>query len=151
MKKIALLLGLVLSLTATAKGQGCTFNFSVVWKDQLDNVRQGLSSDDQKWFQKKIAKKYPGFCYSDPSSSVAMMFFISEVAGTKLIDGTEHSRPTFNLSFEKRDGDKFVIIHNFSEQDCPICHPQHDVIEDALKWIHSGGMTDPKQGVLPPG
>jgi hypothetical protein len=149
MKRLALILGLTLSFTATATGQGCKVNFSVVWKDKLDNVRQGLSAADLKWFQKKLAKKYPGVCYSDPSPSVALMFFISEVPGTRVIDGTEYSRPTFNLSLERRDGDKFIVVHSFSQRDCAICHPQHDVIEDAVKWIHSGGMTDPKQGVVP--
>jgi len=150
MKSLALVFGLTLSLTATAAGQGCEANFTVVWKDQLNNVRQGLSADDLKWFQKKMAKKYPGVCYSDPSPSVPLTFFISEVPGTKVIDGTEHSRPTFYLSLERRNGDKFVVLHTFSQRDCPICHPQHDVIEDAVKWIHNGGMTDPKQGVVPP-
>src|ERR1700722_11995417 len=146
MKRLALLLGLILSFAVTAMGQDCTLKFTVVWKNKLKNLRQGLSSSDLKWFEEKMAKKYPGICYSDPSPSVTFVFFISEVPDTKIIDGTEHYRPTFNLSFEKQDGDKFVVIHNFAEQDCPICHPQHGVIEDAVKWIHGGGMTDPKQG-----
>jgi len=150
MEKLALALGLTLLLTGRANGQGCKLNFSVVWTDQLNNTRQGLSADDLKWFQKKMAKKYPDVCYSDPSPSVPLVFFISQAPGTRVIDGTEYPRPTFYLSLETRDGDKFVVIHNFSERDCPICHPQHGVIEDAVKWIHDGGMTDSKQGVVTP-
>lgn len=150
MNKLALVLGATIFVTGIVKGQACKVNFSVVWQDKLNNVRQGLSADDLKWFQRKTTKKYPGICYSAPSPSVPLVFFISEVSGTRVIDGTEYARPTFILSLERRDGDKFTVLHNFSEQDCPICHPQHDVIEDALKWIHSGGLTDTKQAVATP-
>jgi hypothetical protein len=30
-------------------------------------------------------------------------------------------------------------------------HPVHAVIEDALKWVNAGGLTDPKQSILQPG
>jgi len=150
MKKLALGLGLMALLASVARGQTCKVSFSVVWKDQLNNTRQGLSASDLIWFQKKMAKKYPDVCYLEPSAPLHLVFSISEVPGTKMIDGTEYSRPTFQLSLGRREGDKFVALHSFSERDCPICHPQHDVMEDALKWIHSGGITDKSQGVEVP-
>jgi hypothetical protein len=29
------------------------------------------------------------------------------------------------------------------------CHPEQKLLEDAIKWLHDGGLTDPKQTVLP--
>jgi len=52
----------------------------------------------------------------------------------------------------------WTVLHNF--QGKTLCramygmcisnrHPRHALIEDALKWMHAGGLTDPLQGVQP--
>jgi TPR repeat protein len=69
----------------------CT-SFTVVTKDTLKNVKQGLSADDLKWFHDKIAKNYPGVCYSDPSPSVPIIFLITVTPDT--YHGTTIERQT---------------------------------------------------------
>jgi hypothetical protein len=59
-----------------AQTKPCTY-FTVVTQDKLNNVKQGLSSQDVKWFRKSIAKKYPGVCYAEPSPSVPIIFVIT--------------------------------------------------------------------------
>jgi hypothetical protein len=127
--------------------QSCKTKFTVVSKDSLDNVSQDLPAKDVEWFQKKIAKKYPDVCYVAYSPGAPIVFLIDQVAATKVIDGTEDSRPIFYLHLQSATSGHMVVIHNFSAQDCPICHPQHEVIENAVKWIHDGGLTDSTQGM----
>lgn len=61
---------------ASAQGKPACTNFTVVTQDNLNNINEGLSADDAKWFQKKIAKKYPGACYAVPASTVPVLFRI---------------------------------------------------------------------------
>ena len=56
--------------------QPCT-SFTVVTRDKLGNVKEGLSADDVKWFQNGIAKEFPGVCYKAPAPTVPVVFFIT--------------------------------------------------------------------------
>lgn len=68
--------------------------------------------------------------------------------------------PLFTLSIETREAPgRFKVLHNFLRKGiCPtlygICmknrHPNRGIIEDAVKWIHNGGLGDPLQSVLVP-
>ena len=60
-----------------ACGQECKVNSSVVWRDQLNNLNQYLGPKDVKWFDSKLAKKYPGVCYRVPNPDVPVVFFIA--------------------------------------------------------------------------
>lgn len=156
MWKTHLALSCLILLLASAPCRGqqngpCKIAFSVVTQDQLDNIHQGLSDDDLKWLRKKVEGKYPGICYVPPDTSVPYVFFISVEDSKVLIDGTTSNRPMFVLSFERKEHEgKFTVLHNFRETDCPICHPKHAVIEDAVKWIAAGGMNDQLQSVPSP-
>jgi hypothetical protein len=55
---------------------GCTY-FTVVTQDKLNNIKQGLSPDDVKWFHKEIAEKYPGVCYAAPAPTVPVVFYVT--------------------------------------------------------------------------
>jgi hypothetical protein len=67
--------------------------------------------------------------------------------------------PIFTLSIEKKQPDgSLKVMHNVERKGlCPTIaftcvanrHPDIGIIEDAVKWIHGGGLTDPKQGVAP--
>lgn len=75
----------------------CT-SFTVVTKDKLDNVKQGLSADDVKWFQKSLAKKYPGVCYAEPAPTVPVVFYVTVTPdvyhGTQVVNHrSTHSDP----------------------------------------------------------
>lgn len=61
---------------APAQAQHCTY-FTVVTVDKLNNVKQGLSADGLRWFEKNLAKKYPGACYVAPVPSVPIIFYIT--------------------------------------------------------------------------
>jgi len=186
---------------ASAQPKPSCTPFTVVTKDKLNNITQGLSPDDVKWFRQKVAKKYPGACYVEPTPTVAVVFFITVTPdvyhGTRVVNDTStHSDPVsgtvteqdgstsqvsgtvettttsstavpysvpygiYTLSVERRRSDgKFDVARRFQQKGLyntlygiPLGgkghHPVHTVIEDAAKWINSGGLSDPLQGVL---
>src|SRR5271157_2744856 len=77
---------------ASAQTKPSCTSFTVVTQDKLNNVKQGLSTDDVKWFQKKVAKKYPSVCYADPAPTVAIVFYITVTPdvyhGTRVVSQT---------------------------------------------------------------
>ncbi len=178
----------------------CTY-FTVVTKDKLNNTKQGLSAADLKWFQQKLAKKYPAVCYAAPAPTVPIVFFITVAPdvyhGTRIVNNqTTHSDPVsgtvtdqdgntsqvngtvrttttsstavpysvpygiYTLSVERRHSDgNFDVAHRFQQRGLystlygiPLGgkghHPVHTVIEDAARWINSGGLTDTLQSVV---
>jgi hypothetical protein len=178
----------------------CTY-FTVVTQDKLNNVKQGLSADDVKWFQKSFAKKYPSVCYAEPAATVPVVFYITVTPdvyhGTRVVSQTStHSDPVsgtvteqdgstsqvsgtvestttsstavpysveygiYTLSVERRKSDgQFEVVHRFQQKGLyyklygiPLGgrghHPVHAVIDDAAKWLSSGGLTDPKQSAF---
>src|SRR5712691_2956434 len=85
----------------------CTY-FTVVTQDKLNNVKQGLSPDDAKWFQNTFTKKYPGICYADPAPTVPIVFSITVTPdvyhGTRVVQSTStHSNPV-NGTVTDQDG-----------------------------------------------
>ena len=81
-----------LAAGASAQTKVSCANFTVVVKDKLNNVKEGLSAGDAKWFREKIANKYPGACYVDPTPTVSIMFYITITPdiyhGTKIVNET---------------------------------------------------------------
>ncbi len=191
MKRIGLAFGLMLFLTGTATSQTCKVKFSVVWKDQLNNIRQGLSEKEEKDLKKTITKKYPEICYASPAAGLPVVFFISisseqyetservrtsgtvtdpdgNASGTTEATTTvpvQRTRPVFTLSIETPQSDgSFKVMHTVREVGCHAglagaivgvqlfakCRSGQLVIEDAVKWIHAGGLTDSTQTVLTP-
>ena len=86
--------------TAVAAGQSpgpCT-QFTVLTQDKLQNVKPGLSKEDQKWFREKVEKKNPSVCYVDPAPNVSLVFVIivtpDTYHGTRIVHDTEtHDSP----------------------------------------------------------
>ncbi len=64
-------------LRAQRKDLPCAVKFSVAVQDALGNVDIGLSPEDQKWFAKKVMKRYPGVCYVEQEANVGTWFYIS--------------------------------------------------------------------------
>lgn len=197
---------LLLSASCFAQS-ACTTYFTVVLKDRLNNVKQGLSAEDQKWFQSKMVKKYSGLCYAPPAPSIPLVLYVwaapATYHGNRVItDTATHSAPVsgtvtddtvgsptygqevgtiqgqtetttsssavvpysvdylvLTLSVERRNpAGGFTVLHNFQGKTLcramyGVCisnrHPRHALIEDALKWIHAGGLSDPMQSVQP--
>ncbi|MGA2435467.1 MAG: hypothetical protein ABSG25_09290 [Bryobacteraceae bacterium] len=174
--------------------------FTVVVKDTLDNIKQGLTAEDAKWFEKALAKKYPDVCYVPPSSTVPLIFYITVTPatyhGTRVVGSTStHSDPVsgtvteqdgstsqvegtvettttsssavpysfdygiYTLHLERRLSDgNFEVVHRFQQKGIyrtmygiPLGgrghHPVRALIEDAAKWINSGGLADTMQSV----
>ncbi len=136
---------------------------TLVLKDHLGNITQGLSPKDQKWFESDIAKKY-NLRYVQPSpdvASTALVFFVTQTAG-EAYDTDNNGRTTpaeygiYTLAVERKIADgKFEVLHTFQQSGIYMRiygipkgkghHPVHAVIEYAAKWISKGGLTDPMQ------
>ena len=70
----------------------------MVTGDTLNNVKQRLSTDDVKWFEKTFAQKYPGICYAEPAPTIPIVFNITVTPdvyrGARFINQTAtHSDP----------------------------------------------------------
>lgn len=177
-------------------------NFTVVQQDTLKNIRQGLSNEQLKWFDKKLQKEYPDVCYVAPGPNVRLAFYITvtpdvyhgtrvetnsethnnPVSGTITnpdgstsdMDGTVRTTTTsstavpytvpygiYTLTVETSEGsDKWKARHRFQQRGLyhtlygiPLGgkghHPNRTVIEEAMKWIHEGGLTNPLETVAP--
>jgi hypothetical protein len=87
----------LLSLSALAQSNvPCKVTFSVVVKDDLNNMHQGFGPKTLDWYQKKMVKKYPGVCYSQSASPVVLFFSSSPAVyhGVKQYSTTEtHNDP----------------------------------------------------------
>lgn len=80
---------LLLLLSSLSFAQ-CKVTFSVVAKDDLNNIRQGFQPKTLECFHKKMVKKYPDVCY-DPGSAPIVMFFSSRPAiyhGTRTVSNS---------------------------------------------------------------
>lgn len=195
---------ILLLLTSLSFAQ-CKVTFSVVVKDNLNNVRQGFGPKTFEWFQKKMTRKYPDVCYSTGTPPVVLFFSakpdtyhgirhystsethnnpvngtvtdttpgsptygqqVGEVSGNvQTTTTTEHADPyevdydRLYLSVELAQPDQsWKVMHNFSGKTlhptmygiCTHnCHPAYKMVEEAVKWLHDGGLNDSTQTVLP--
>jgi len=186
--------------------QPCAIHFAVVWKDSLNNVRQGLRDADRRWVETKTAKKYPELCYDQGAPPIALWINVDDATyhGTRAVSHTNSdtspihgtvtdsnpSSPTYGqevgevhgqvttettttqqvpysfdynvmtMSIEQRQADgSWKVMHNFRHDTIQRRwygvaisnrHPNQQLIESALKWIHDGGLTDSRQSVLVP-
>lgn len=146
MKAIRLCVCLLILVVSAAAQSDCHTYFSVVWKDHLNNVKQGLSKDDVKWMQKKMQKKYPGICYAAPDPSVHLVFYISMTQDTYHGYRTEtetHSEP-INGEVTDQNGNSAEISGNQQVTtsktvpqsfDYPIFTLSIETMTNGSKWI----------------
>ena len=89
------------------RGPACT-SFTVVTQDKLNNVNEGLSADDAKWFREKIEKKYPGACYVDPGTTVPLVFYIKVTPdtyhGTRIVTNSSTASNPVEGTITDEDG-----------------------------------------------
>ena len=85
----------------------CT-SFTVVTQDKLNNIKEGLSADDAKWFREKIEKKYPGACYVDPTPTASTVFYITTTPdtynGTRIVNQTSTQATPVRGTITDQDG-----------------------------------------------
>lgn len=102
----------VLTLTAGPTEPSCTY-FTVVTQDELGNLRQGLSAENVKWFQKTFAKKYPGVCYAEPGPTVPVVFYITITPdvyhGTRIVNDTSTQTNPVHATVTDRRGNTAEI------------------------------------------
>jgi hypothetical protein len=169
----------------------CAVKFSIIQKDSLGNVQQGVKDKALKWIQNDLQKRFPDVCYVSPDQPVTVVFLITvqpaTYHGTRVVDTSSTTKGTitddedggsasyqgttdsstvvpvqfeygkFTLSVQTMTSDKRVQVKHRFEQDgiyrtlygIPLGgrghHPQQALIEDAVKWIHAGGLQDPFQ------
>jgi hypothetical protein len=74
--------------------------FSVIEKDALGNIHQGLNPKNVKWAAGDLAKKVPDVCYIAPDQLVTVVFFITvEPAtyhGTRTVKTTANTQGTIS-------------------------------------------------------
>jgi hypothetical protein len=141
------LLAIPLAAAAKNKGNGrttCATTYSVIQQDEEGNVQQGIShAKNLKWTDKDLWKRYPDVCYVAPSPSVKTVFVIT---------ATDYER--FTLTVETIGSSGKLVIQRTFQQDSvyramyslPLAsrthHPAKDLIAEAVKWIHEGGLND---------
>lgn len=77
---LALLIAIVfvgLPSCAQSTDGPCSIKFSLAERDTLGNVNVGFSLDGQKWFEKKVSKRYPNVCYTEQKPNIGIWFYIS--------------------------------------------------------------------------
>lgn len=143
--------------------------FTVVTEDRLKNMDWGLSAKDKDWLA-KLEKKYTGVCYAEPSSHPHAILFITVTPdtyhGSRTISSGDSSyeKPysvdygIYTLMVERPHADgSLTTLRTFQQKGLyselygiPLekrgHHPAHAVIEDAIKWLSSGGLTNLNQG-----
>ena len=133
--------------TAKNKDNGrttCATTYSVIQQDEEGNVQQGISqAKNLKWTDKDLWKRYPDVCYVAPNPSVKTVFVIT---------ATDYER--FTLTVETIGSSGKLVIQRTFQQDSvyraiynvPLAsrshHPAKDLIAEAVKWIHEGGLDD---------
>jgi hypothetical protein len=203
MKRASLVLLLSLSVPVLAKEKdklrpSCATIYTVIQKDTLGNVRQGLSNPKNlKWADKDLEKKYPDVCYAAPDQSVKTVFVITvtpatyhgtrvetaqettptsgtitdtSTRDTATYQGTQTSTSSTAVPYSFEYGKYMLTVvtlgsdgkamprHRFQQNGIyrtmygiPLGgrghHPAKALVEDAVKWIHAGGLEDPLQGV----
>jgi len=169
--------------------QPCVIKYSIIQKDTLGNVTEGITGKDLKWLTKDLEKKYPSVCYASPDPSVTTVLVITSVPetyhGTRVVTtegdssgnvrdsdgntatytGTNSTSTAVPYSFDygrftltvETLVDHKVTVHRRFQQNgiyntmygIPLGgrghHPQKALIEDAVKWLSSGGLSDPLQ------
>ncbi len=192
---------IVVACSLAHADSACKVSFAVVWKDSLNNVKQGLREQDRQWLQTKMSKKYPELCYDSGAPPVALWINIGDATyhSTKTVTDTDsHTAPLqgqitdsspgsptygqqigtiegtatttttntrevpysfdyhvmiMSLEVRQKDG-SWKVMHNFrhdtiQRQWYGIAisnrHPNQQLIDSALKWMHDGGLTDPTQ------
>ena len=79
---------------------------------------------------------------------------------TAVPNSVEYGIYTLSLA-RRRTGGTFDVAHTFQQEGVYTSpdgnrlrgkgeHPIHSVIEEAIKWMNAGGLTDPKQSVFQP-
>jgi hypothetical protein len=186
----------------------CTTPFTVVQRDQLGNMKQGILPKNEKSLNKFLAKKYPSLCYVSPSQTPSLVFFLNVSTatyhGTRAVVNTQTSNTdgtvngnvngtyygdvngtyngTYNgnvnatttttstsqvpvqfnyqvgtLTIETKEADGSWKPRHVLQGDS-ICttlygvcvnnrHPGMTILENAVKWVGSGGLDDPLQSV----
>lgn len=91
----------------------CSTHFTVVTRDALNNVDQGLSIKNVQWFQKKLAKKYPGVCYAKPGPSVPIVFYITVTPdtyhGTRIVNNTSTASSPVSADLTDQNGNTTLV------------------------------------------
>ena len=144
---------LAIPLAASASNKNtrrgtCVTTYTVIQQDDLGNVQQGISRpENRKWTDKDLWKRYPDVCYVDDGPSAKAVFLITAYEYGKFILTLEtfapDGKPVVQRTFQQDGIYRATYRAMYS---LPLTgqthHPAKDLIADAVKWIHDGGLDD---------
>jgi hypothetical protein len=132
----------------------CSIKFSIAERDSLGNVNVGFSPDGQKWFEKKIAKKYPSVCYAKQEPNYGIWFFISVSTQTEEVVPRIANYPVYTLKIAHIHDGKTDVLRTFQRAKsgttaggvsgiiATLKNPERDVISDAIDWLSKADPTE---------
>ncbi len=151
----------------------CLVRFSVAERDVLGNINQGLSADGLKWYESKLAKKYPNVCYVDQKEPSGIWLFISISSGpddsaTAVTTSRGNTSTTtiqpgvgsyYTLKVTRMESGKPEVLRTFQRSKSSntggsvtgliksMQNPEHDVISNAVQWLSNSidAVTMPTQ------
>jgi hypothetical protein len=124
----------------------CATTYTVVQQDDLGNTEhQGISkAKNRKWADKDLWKRYPDVCYLTPGPAVKAVFLITRNEFGSLTLTVEtfatDSKPVVQRTFQQ-GGDIRPTMYRATLAGHGH-HPAKELIEEAVKWIHEGGLDD---------
>jgi hypothetical protein len=130
----------------------CATTYAVVQQDDSGNVEQGIANPkNRKWTDKELWKRYPDVCYVGNGSATKAILVITAsddarftlTVETLANDGKPVIQRTFQQGGENGAGIYGAMIRTmYAPLPQKSRHPAKELIEEAVKWIHDGGLDD---------
>lgn len=132
----------------------CSIKFSLAERDALGNINIGFSSDGQKWFEKKLSKKYPNVCYAKQEPNAGIWFLISVSTQTEEVVPRVVNYPVYTLKIERMHEGTTDVLRTFERAKsgttaggipglvATMKNPERDVISDAVAWLASADLPE---------
>jgi hypothetical protein len=130
----------------------CATTYTVVQQDESGNTEQQgiLKAKNRKWADRDLWKRYPDVCYVSSGSAAKAVFIITALDYRRLTLTVEtldaHGNPVIQRSFTQPSagyaGLYGVMYRTMDGAPAHTHHPARDLIEDAVKWIHLGGLDN---------
>jgi hypothetical protein len=156
---LAALLALATGVFATDRGKfkdnrrgTCATTYAVVQQDDSGNVERGIANPkNRKWTDKELWKRYPDVCYVANGTTSKAIFVITAsddarftlTVETLANDGKPVIQRTFQQDGENGAGIYGAMIRTmYAPLPQKSRHPAKELIEEAVKWIHDGGLDD---------
>jgi hypothetical protein len=141
--QLIMLVLLVLPSIATAQAQSCTIYFTVVQSDPHlpGGSISAMSKQQEEWWAKKGAKKYPAACYDPSKASYKIVWWRDVVSDNRVVNNTSDSRFDVTVKGTRDIGYAYVKQVGSPDADKPLFFVDRDkggtadALEKALKFL----------------